>query len=150
VQVRGDLQLRLEQHLLTRAIEFRKIVIQAELADRAQLWIARQPIEPLAQFDQVVRAMRFEKYRMQPQRRRQSRVGLDAVPHALPVVALHGKHHHALDAHRLGLIQQLRAVNVEVGKVQVGMSIDQRHRRHAQASAMRCLKVRAMACTPGS
>ena len=43
--------------------------------------------------------------------------------------------------------QQARAVGVEIGEVEVGVGVDQ---AHAQALAIRCLKVRPMACTPGS
>ena len=84
---------------------------------------------------------------MQAQGREQPLFATDQIPHPLPIGLIHPQHHHALHASSRRVGQQAVAVGVEVGEVQMGMGVDQ---AHGQPALMRCLKVRATACTPGS
>ncbi|MNJ72554.1 hypothetical protein D3C77_692170 [compost metagenome] len=91
--------------------------------------------------------MLVEVDRVQAERGEQALVGAGQVPHPLEIRLVHPQHHHPLHPVRRRVGQQARAVGVEVGEVQVGVGVDQ---AHVQAGFIRCLKVRPMACTPGS
>ncbi|MNV94938.1 hypothetical protein D3C71_1897800 [compost metagenome] len=95
----------------------------------------------------MLRAVLIEVDRVQPQRREQPFIGAGQVPYPLEIRLVHPQHHHALHPARRRIGQQARAIGVEVGEVQVSVGVDQ---AHAQAGFIRCLKVRPMACTPGS
>ncbi|MNH37940.1 hypothetical protein D3C79_989080 [compost metagenome] len=65
IEVDGQLQLGFEPVLLALAIQFRQVVVEAEFADGAQLAIAMQAAQPVAQFTQVLRAVLVEVDRVQ-------------------------------------------------------------------------------------
>jgi hypothetical protein len=82
----------------------------------------------------------------------QVRVVLHQVPDPLPIVPVHAQYHHLPHAQGTAFGQQGRAIRVKVRKVQVGVGVDQLHAsilKKRQPWWIRCLNVRAMACTPG-
>ncbi|MNP41778.1 hypothetical protein D3C76_1354980 [compost metagenome] len=146
-EVTTHLQLCFEQCLLARLVQVFEVVVQAELAHGAQPRVAAQALQPFAQLNQVFGAMLVQVDRMQPQCRLHARFAARQVPDPLEIGLVHPKHHHPLHTARRRIGQQARAVGVEVREVQVRVGVDQ---AHVQPAAMRCLKVRPMACTPGS
>ncbi len=85
--------------------------------------------------------------RMQAECGEQALISTGQVPYPLEICLVHPQHHHPLHPARRRVGQQLWAVGVEVGEVQVGVGVDQ---AHVQAAVIRCLNVRPTACTPGS
>ncbi len=124
---RGQPQLGLEQRLLGVAVEVFQVVVQADLADRAELRLAAQALQPLAQVVQVLRAVPRQVDGVQAERRVQAILGLRQVPDPLPVLAVDAEHHLALDPQRAAALQQRGAVGVEVREVEVVVGVDQAH-----------------------
>ncbi len=125
-EFRGQPQLGLEQRLLGVAVEVFQVVVQADLADRAELRLAAQALQPLAQVVQVLRAVPRQVDGV-GQRRVQAILGLRQVPDPLPVLAVDAEHHLALDPQRAAALQQRGAVGVEVREVEVVVGVDQAH-----------------------
>ena len=146
MEVHRQFQLRFKQALLAFAVQLFEEVIQADFADSAQLSVAVQASQPVAQFRQVGGAVVIEVHRMQAKGSEQAFIRLHQVPQTLPILLIHAQHHHALHAQGSAVGEDCPAITVEVRKVQVGVGVDQ---LHAQASRIRCLNVRPMACTPG-
>lgn len=126
-EFRGQPQLGLEQRLLGVAVEVFQVVVQADLADRAELRLAAQALQPLAQVVQVLRAVPRQVDGVQAERRVQAILGLRQVPDPLPVLAVDAEHHLALDPQRAAALQQRGAVGVEVREVEVVVGVDQAH-----------------------
>lgn len=97
--------------------------------------MAFQARQPVAQLGQVFGAMLVDVDRVQPERCMQGRVGDGQVPQPLPVALIDPQHHHALHAECLTVLQDLRTVGIEVGKVQMGVGVDQRHVRPRECAA---------------
>ena len=108
--------------------------------------MAGQATEPVAQFRQIASRVLIQIHRMQAKGGVQLWIALDQRPQTLPMALIDPQYHHSPDALLSTAREHLRAVGLEVGKIQVGMAVDQ---LHAHASRMRCLNVRATACTPG-
>ncbi len=126
-EFRGQPQLGLEQRLLGVAVEVFQVIVQADLADRAELRLAAQALQPLAQVVQVLRAVPRQVDGVQAERRVQAILGLRQVPDPLPVLAVDAEHHLALDPQRAAALQQRGAVGVEVREVEVVVGVDQAH-----------------------
>ncbi|KWV90078.1 hypothetical protein PFLmoz3_00076 [Pseudomonas fluorescens] len=90
--------------------------------------------------------MLIEIHRVQAKSGEQAFVLLHQVPKPLPIFLVHPQHHQAPHAEFTAVGEDVRAILVEVLEVQVRVGVDQ---LHAQASWIRCLKVRPIACTPG-
>ena len=113
--------------MLAYAVERRQKVIEADFAHGAHLTLPGQPTEPLPEFDDMLGAMRVQIHRVQPKRGIQLTVGLDQIPHPLPVALINAQHHHALDTQRPTARQQRRAVGIEHREIEVGVGVDQLH-----------------------
>ena len=120
-------QLRLEQPLLALDVRVVDVVIQADLADGAELRLAAQTLQPVAQLLHVGVLVLLEKHRMQAQRRMHRRFVTGQLPDPLPVGGMHPEHHDAFDTGVPGAGDYLRPVIVEHLEVEVGMSVDQLH-----------------------
>ncbi len=123
----GQRQLRFEQSLLAFLVGAFDVVVQADLADGAELLRAPQPLQPVAQNLEVRGSMVLEKHRMQSQRRMDLRFVARQLPDTLPVGFVHAEHDDALHAGCAAAGQHLMAIRVEGLEIQVGMGVDQRH-----------------------
>ena len=98
----------------------------------------RQAGQPFTQLRKIIVVLLIEIHRMQAQRGMQVRVALHQIPDALPVVPVHPEYHHFPDAQGAAFGQQRRPVHVEIGKVQVGVGVDQFHVEFRRFSLGEC------------
>ncbi|GAO95186.1 hypothetical protein PSA5_20735 [Pseudomonas syringae pv. actinidiae] len=80
IEVGRQLQLRLEDFLLAHLVQMIDVVIQANLAHCAQLRMAFEAGQPVAQFGQVLCLVLIDINRVQAERCMQLRVGFGQVP----------------------------------------------------------------------
>lgn len=121
------MQLRFEQLLLALAIQLFEKIIQAELTHRAQLRMARQAGQPVAQFTQVGRAVLVEIDWVQAEGGMQVGIALHQFPQSLPIALIDSQHHHPPHAEGAAGRQQRLAIRVEIRKIQMGVAVDQLH-----------------------
>lgn len=82
------MQLRFEQLLLALAIQLFEKIIQADLTHRAQLRVARQAGQPVAQLEQVGRLVLVEIDRVQAKGGIQVGIALHQLPEPLPIALI--------------------------------------------------------------
>lgn len=127
LEVRGQLQLRFEQLLLALAIQLLEKIIQADLTHRTQLRMARQAVQPVAQLNQVGRAVLVEIDRVQAEGGVQVGIALHQLPEPLPIALINPQHHHPPHAEGAAGSQQRLTIRVEIRKIQMGVAVDQFH-----------------------
>ena len=123
----GEFQLRLEQLLLPRAVQLFEKVVQADLAHCAEPGVPRQALQPVAQLLQVFGLVLVEVHGVQAEGGVQAILLLHLIPQALPVGLVDAEQYQTLDTQRAAAREQCGAVGVELGKVEVGVGIDQAH-----------------------
>ena len=84
-----EFQLGFKQRLLALVVQLFQKVIQANFAHGAQLPVAMQARQPVAQFQQVGGAMLIEIHRVQAEGGEQAFVLLHQVPQPLPIFLVH-------------------------------------------------------------
>ena len=89
-----------KQLLLALAVKLGQKVVQANLTHGTHLRVPRQTAQPLPQFNHMLGAMFVEVHRVQAKRGIQLTVGLDQVPHALPIALVDPQYHHFLNPQR--------------------------------------------------
>ncbi|MCY1498546.1 hypothetical protein D9M68_325340 [compost metagenome] len=146
-EIDGGLQLRLEHLLLLVAVQPFHVVVQADLAHRAEFRVAGQALQPGAQVGEVFLPVPRQVDRMQAQCGVEVRLGFHQMPDILPVLAEHPEQHLPFHPERAAALQHRLAVFGEVRAVQVVVGVDQAHRRFPQPA--RSLSTRGTAVTPG-
>lgn len=119
--------MRFEQLLLALAIQLFEKVIQADFTYRAQLRVALQAGQPVAQLNQVGRLVLVEIDRVQAKGGIQVGIALHQLPEPLPIALINPQHHHPSHAEGAAGRQQRLTIRVEIRKIQVGVAVDQLH-----------------------
>ena len=126
-ELRGQRQLRFEQLLLALDVRIVDVVIQADLTDGAELRLAAQALQPVAQLLDMGVLMFVEEHRMQAQRRVYRWLVTGQLPNPLPVGGMHAEYHDALDADSLAAGDHRGAVLIERIEIEMGVGVDQLH-----------------------
>ena len=122
-----QLQLGFEQRLLGRLVRLFHVMVEADLAHRAELGMAGPLRQALAQLREMFGAMPVEEARMQAEAGVQAILGAGQRPQAVPVILGDADQHLALDAQCPAARQHGGAVGVEFREVQMVVGVDIAH-----------------------
>jgi len=127
-EVDGETQLFLEDRLLAVAVEVFEVIVQADLAHRAELRMTDQAFEPFEQRSEMLRPVSRQVDRVQAQGGVKVRFVFHQCPDVFPVLAEHPQQHLPFHAPFAAALQYRGAVLLEVRAVEVVVGVDQAHR----------------------